>query len=159
MDEIILQSILGVDKRNPCLSLLREESTNKIRIYYGTFLLETVFSDPSHISYRTAAGRLYNAGLNRRILSALFGFDRRTLRRWGNALKTSDPKEALRILSGKGNRKMSLEIIQFSRSRFFSIYPQNHYSYSKQIRHEIFETFDISISSETLRPFFNKCTV
>jgi hypothetical protein len=154
MQEIALQSIIGTCPKNPLLSVLRERESNKLHIYYGVSHLETVQNDPSHITFRTCAGRLYNAGLSRKSLSHLFGVDRRTLRRWGNALKHPDPAEALRILCGRGRYKMTPEVIQFARSRFFSIYPENHYSYSKQIRNEIEECFETRVSSETFRPFF-----
>ncbi|MCK5020747.1 MAG: hypothetical protein KAS32_27245 [Candidatus Peribacteraceae bacterium] len=40
--------------------------------------------------------------------------------------------------------------------RFFKIYPNNHYSYSKEIREEIEKVFEITLSGEVLRPHFNK---
>jgi hypothetical protein len=157
MNEIVLQEILGTDVRNPYLSLLREKDSNRIWIYYGAHLLETVTDDPQHISFRSAAGRLYNAGIKRKLLSELFDFDRRTLQCWGNALLEKDPQEALRMLSGRGNYKLSSEIRQFARMRFFAVYPQNRYSYSKQIRQEIEEVFQIKVCSETLRLLFKRC--
>ena len=82
MDEIVLQSILDADK-NGTLKLFREKESRKIQIFYGVLLLEIVPNDSGHISYRTAAGRLYNAGLKRETLSKVFGVDRRTLQSWG----------------------------------------------------------------------------
>ena len=61
MDEIVLQSILDADK-NGTLKLFREKESRKIQVFYGVLLLEIVPNDSDHISYRTAAGRLYNAG-------------------------------------------------------------------------------------------------
>jgi len=156
MNEIVLQSILGTDNKNPYLSIFQEQSSKRLYIYYGAKLLETVTDDTSHIGLRTAAGRLYNAGLNRKVLSNLFKVDRRTIQSWGSALLNSDPQEALRILSGRRNRKMTPEIIQFVRVRFFSIYPENRYSYSKQIVKELKDVFQCHICSETIRPLLSQ---
>lgn len=142
-------------KKKGSLTLFRETGTNRILVFYGASLLERVPDDPDHISYRTAGGRLYNAGINRSVLSKAFDVDRRTLQSWGNALLLDDKKEAVRILTGQTKCKLTAEILQFTKVRFYTIYPNNHYSYSKQIREEIEEVFGITLSSEILRKRFN----
>lgn len=157
MEEIIaLQAIIGTDKKNPVLSLLREKNTSRYQVYYGCHILEVIQDDPDHIGYRSAIGRLYNARLKRKILSQVFGHDRRTMQLWGKALINKDSDEALRILSGQRNRKITKEIQSFARSRFFLIYKENRYNYSQQIRKEIEDIFGKSLSAELLRPYFNQ---
>jgi len=143
-------------KKNLSLTLFREKHTNHLQIYYGASLLECIPDDPGHIGYRSAGGRLYNAGLDRQILSQTFKVDRRTLQSWGCALLLDDKKEAVKILSGQRNLKLTPEIIQFAKIRFLKIYPDNRYGYSKQIREEIEEVFEIKLSGEVLRKKFNK---
>ena len=158
MDEIVLQSIIGTSKRNPLLSLCRVYNTNKLQIYYGAQLLETVVDDKTHISFRAAVGRLYNAGLKRSKLVETFGVDRKTMQRWGEALLMDSAEESVKALRARGgHRKVTLEIRRFTEVRFEAIYPVNRYSYSKIIREEIEEVFGKRISSETLRPIFNAC--
>ncbi len=90
MNEVVLQSILGTDKRNPYLHVLRRKDTDKLEVYYGAQRLETVVDDKDHISYRACLGRLYNAGLKREALSKVFDVDRKTMQRWGKALLMPD---------------------------------------------------------------------
>ncbi len=50
MNEVVLQSILGTDKRNPYLHVLRRKDTDKLEVYYGAQRLETVVDDKDHIN-------------------------------------------------------------------------------------------------------------
>jgi hypothetical protein len=66
-------------------------------------------------------------------------------------------KEAVKILSGEKTHKLTPEIIQFAKVRFFNIYPyKNKYSYSKEIRNEINDVFELTLTSESLREYFTK---
>lgn len=156
MNEIVLQSILGFDNSHSPITLLRQKDTNVIHVYFGVCHLETIPDDSSHITFRAAVGRLYNARINRRVLSEIFGFDRRTIQRWGAALNHPDPEQTIKILSGQGNRKLTPEIIEFAHTRFVTIYAENRYSYSKQIRKEIEDVYHISVSAESLRPYITE---
>jgi hypothetical protein len=101
--------------------------------------------------------RLFNAGINRRVLKETFKVDVKTMRRWGAALRSDDPERLIRALAGRGGcRKLTVEIRSFVRMRFPSVYQQNRKAYSRQIRAEIQEVFGESISGETLRPLFNE---
>lgn len=156
IEQIALQSVLGFDNSHSPISLLRQNGTNTIQVYFGVCHLETIPDDSSHITFKVAVGRLYNANLNRKSLSATFGFDRRTIQRWGRALHTTDPDQTIKMLSGQGNRKLTTEIIEFAHTRFVTIYAQNRYDYSKQIRKEIEDVYHIAISAECLRPYFTE---
>ena len=151
MDEFVLQSLIGTDKRSPLLSLCRVKGSNMLQIYYGAELLETIPSDPHHINYRAAIGRLYNAGLSRKRLQEVFVVDRKTMQRWGQALLMEDVEEAVRILSGERRHKVSLEIRRFIEVRYSFIYQRNRHSFNKEIREEVFATYGKRLSSETIR--------
>ena len=158
MNEVVLQSILGTDKRNPCLQVCRRQDTNGLEIYYGAQRLETVVDDKNHISYRACVGRLYNAGLNRATLGSVFEVDRKTMQRWGKALLMPDAEASVQALRSRHEpRKLTPEVRRFAEVRFEAIYPKNRYGYNSRIRREIFETFAVTLSSESLRPVFAEC--
>jgi hypothetical protein len=124
-------------------------------IFFGAVLLEIVDSDRENPSFKLLLARLYNAKVKAKTLVETFGVAHTTLRRWGEALKGDDPELLVRILAGRHHpRKLTAEILGFAKKRFSHIYPHNHYSYSQQIREEIQATFEVSLSSETLRPYF-----
>ncbi len=158
MNEVVLQSILGTDKRNPYLHVLRRKDTDKLEVYYGAQRLETVVDDKDHISYRACLGRLYNAGLKREALSKVFDVDRKTMQRWGKALLMPDAEASIQALRSRHDpRKLTAEVRRFAEVRFEYIYPNNRYSYSSRIRQEIYKTFKVALSAESLRPVFAEC--
>ncbi|MEI6391607.1 MAG: hypothetical protein WCT12_10935 [Verrucomicrobiota bacterium] len=83
-----LQLILGPDKRNPCFCLYVDAAKKDLHVYYGLELLEVVPNDHRSPAYRLLGARLYNAGLGVRTLEAVFGLDRKMLRKWGLALRS-----------------------------------------------------------------------
>ncbi len=62
-EESCLQCLLGVDKRNPCLTVYRDLSKGQLQVYYGHELLEVVGDDREQVGFKILVGRLYNAGL------------------------------------------------------------------------------------------------
>ncbi len=106
-----LQLILGPNKRNPCFCLYTDAAEKEIHVYYGLELLEVVPNDSHSPAYRLLGSRLYNAGLRVRTLETVFGLDRKTLRRWGTALRSGDRKWLIEVLKGRwGRRKLTLEM-------------------------------------------------
>ncbi len=75
-----LQLLLPTDKRNPSLSLNRDEAQRKIHVYHRFELLEKVQEDRKHPQYKLMVANLYNAGLKVASLEEIFGFDRKTMR-------------------------------------------------------------------------------
>ncbi len=155
-EPVYLQEIIGVDKKNPFLSVCKHpQQKDKLMVFFGAALLEVVDCDLENPAFKLLLARLYNAQVNRKILASTFGVAITTLRRWGEALTAGDPERLVRILAGRRHpRKLTPEILGFSKTRFNHIHPENHYSYSKQIREEILETFGVTISAEALRPYF-----
>ena len=98
-DSAALQLILGPDKRNPCFCLYVDVAEKEIHVYYGLEVLEVVPNDPRSPAYRLLGARLYNAGLRVRTLEAVFGLDRKTLRKWGLALRSGDRKWLAEVLA------------------------------------------------------------
>lgn len=154
-----LQEIIGTDnKKNPFFSVCKHpDQPGKLWVYFGTVLLETVEDDHNHPTFKMLVARLYNAGLKIESLTRAFGVPYSTLRRWGQTIKSGDTEQLLRLFAGRAHpRKLTLEIKSFAKQRFADIYPDNKYSYSQQIRKEIQDVFEVSISGETLRAPFKE---
>jgi len=151
-----LQQILGTDKRNPCFTVFRNEQETLL-LFYGGELLESLPDDRNHAQYKLMVATLYNAGVNARQLQDVFKVAQKTMRGWGRALENGDPMELARVLAGRqASRKLTAEIQAYARVRFSHIYPENKRSYSKAIRDEIAEGYDVELSAESLRPLFGK---
>jgi hypothetical protein len=155
-EPVPLQEIIGVDKKNPYFTVCKHpQQAGKLMIFFGAALLEIVDEDQDNPAFKLLLARLYNAQVKRKTLVETFGVAISTLRRWGEALSGDDPERLVRVLAGRHHpRKLTPEILGFAEKRFSHIYPENHYSYSKQIREEIQATFEVRISAETLRPYF-----
>ena len=154
--QIHLQEILGTDKSNPIFTLSADpELPGKIYVFFGMALLEVVDDDPNSATFKLLLARLYNAGVKPQHLIKTFSISYTSLRRWGEALKSGDDEKLISVLAGRQHpRKITPEILSFSKNRFSAIYPENHYSYSKVIRQEILDTFNVNICGESLRPHF-----
>ena len=142
-EQIHLQEILGTDKSNPVFTLsANPELPGKIYVFFGMALLEVVDDDPCSATCKLLLARLYNAGVKPQHLIETFSVSYTSLCRWGEALKSGDDEKLIAVLAGRQHpRKLTPEILSFSKNRFSAIYPDNHYSYSKVIRQEILDTF------------------
>ncbi len=155
---IHFQEILGVDKKNPFFTLCKNpEQPEKILVFFGMSLLEVIDDTPDSPALKLLLARLYNSGVKTKSILDSFSVAYTSLRRWGEALKSGDADKLISILAGRQHpRKLTTEIINFLKVRFFAIYPENRYSYSKVIRQEILDVFGVTISGESLRPYFSQ---
>lgn len=152
-----LQEILGTDKRNPCFTIYRDENLHRLHVYYGGQLFEKVPDDQTSPEYRLMIARLYNAGVKAVSLQRAFGVDRKTMRRWGSALKSGDMALLVQILAGRsGHRKLTSEVVSYVRMRFPDIYLDHPCDYSTVMRTEIARVFGKQLCAETLRPLFKE---
>jgi len=158
MSQVIeLQQLLGVDKRNPSFTICRNPAAKYLHVYYGAELYETVPDERENPQYKIMVAQLYNAGVNAVKLSEAFGADRKTMRRWGDALKCGDSERLVKVLEGRQvNRKLTPDIRAFIRIRFPVIYERNISSYSKEMRAEIKESYGVHLCSESLRPLLQE---
>ncbi|MFT5133849.1 MAG: hypothetical protein ACI9SC_002322 [Gammaproteobacteria bacterium] len=153
------QEIIGTDnKKNSFFTVCRDpQQPGKLWVYFGFALLEIVEDDREHPTFKLLLARLYNAGLKVETLISAFDVPYTTLRRWAQVVKSGDVDQLMRMLAGRSHpRKLTREIKSFAKQRFRDIYPDNKYRYSQQIREEISEVFEVSISGECLRPLFNE---
>ena len=148
-----LQLLLPTDKRNPSLSLYRDEVHQSIHVYYGCELLERVPEDRQHPQYKLLVANLYNAGLKVACLEEVFEFDRKTMRGWGQALQSGDAERLKQALEGReGRRKLTPAIAGFITFRFEEVYAQHRGRYNRQLREEVQQVFKVKLSGETVRP-------
>ena len=155
--ENYLQTIISVDKKNPHFTIIRNSKTKTIDVYFVAALLDAIEDTHDNPNLKFMIARLFNAGVNKQSLTRTFGFSYNTIRGWAEAIKTDDPSTIVNALSGQGApKKLTVEIKAYITHRFKSVYVENKYSYSKEIRNEIKEIFDQDISAETLRPLFNE---
>jgi hypothetical protein len=156
-DPEAMQLILGPDKRNPCFCLYVDAAEKEIHVYYGLEVLEVVPNDPRSPAYRLLGARLYNAGLRVRTLEAVFGLDRKTLRKWGLALRSGDGKWLGEVLAGRsGRRKLTLEMESYVRFRWLALRAERRRDYRRRLQEELERVFGVRVSGETLRPLLRQ---
>ena len=113
------QLILGTDKRNPVISIYEDDQQTSLHVYYGFELMEVVPQEREAPAFKLLVGRLYNAGVKACALSAIFEVDRKTMQRWGRALRSGDAPELVRVLAGRAwGRKLTPEIQAYVRTRW-----------------------------------------
>jgi hypothetical protein len=115
-ESVPLQEVLGASKKNPFLTICKSSCyPGKLLVLFGTALLEIVQDDPTHPNFKLLLARLYNSGVKVKSLTDAFEIPYTTLRRWGNALKSGDAEQLMRVLAGRQHpRKLSTEILSFA---------------------------------------------
>lgn len=151
--------MLGTDKRNPLFTVYcqgeGEGEQEQLHVYYGLELLEVVSADRNDASFKMLVGRLANAGVSLRVLRQTFQADRKTIQRWGRALRCRDAHELIRVLEGRrASRKLSPEIRAYVRVRWPDLVKAGLYGIGKRVRQEIHRVFGVKLFQETLRPLF-----
>jgi hypothetical protein len=126
-----------------------------LEVYFGLALLERVERGADSFQFKLLVGRLYNMDYRRKALVEAFDIDLKTIRKWGNALKSGQLDMIEAAFAGHDvRRKLTPEIESYARSRFRELYRDNRYNYSGIIRNEIKEHFGKTLCAETLRPVF-----
>jgi hypothetical protein len=101
---------------------------------YGLEVLEVVPNDPRSPAYRLLGARLYNAGLRVRTLEGVFGLDRKTLRKWGLALRSGDRKWLAEVVAGRsGRRKLTLAMESYMRFRWLALRAERRRDYRRRV--------------------------
>jgi len=149
------QLILPTDRRNPCISLYRmidSDGRRIIQVYYGLELLEEVADDFQDPTYRSMVARLYNAKLKLKSLTEVFQIDPKTIRSWGEALKSRDPQRmSVMFFGADAGRKRTALVESFVRVRLPELLKQRIRNYWATLQAGIAGIFDIRLSGETLR--------
>ncbi len=154
----LLHPLLGTDKSNPFLELLFDPaSPSEILVHFGMHLLEKVNRGKDMIEEKMLAGRLYNANFKRSALVETFQRDRKTLQRYGNALKSGDAQLMFRAFSGQGGeRKLDDQKEQFVRQTFRDTYHEQGCHCNRFIRKELKRKLGITVNRESIRLIINE---
>ena len=145
------QLILGADKRNPVFTVYRDRERERLQVYFGFELLETLPDVPESPACKLLVARLYNAGVKIKSLCETFDFDAKTIRRWGRSLRLGDADELIRVLEGRTHRrKRTPQMESFVRLRLPELWTQRRYGAIQRLRQEIKTVFRIEISAKSL---------
>ncbi len=152
-----LQLVLGADGPNS-FTVYNDEKNNQLYACFGLGLFEVVENDSNNFEYRHLLARLYNLGVKVKTLIEHFGFSYPTYKRWGDALKSGDKERIHMAFSGRGQgvRKLRPEILAFVVHDFEHVYERNKYSYSKEIRQDVKDIYNVDLSAECIRPILGK---
>jgi transposase len=152
-----LQLIIGADSKNE-FTVYKNRKEQKVYVYFGAGLFEVTDDNKNNPELKLLLARLYNAGVKVKTLIEHFGFSYPTYKHWGDALKSGDEERIYNAFSGQGggNKKLKPEIAAFITHDFGHVYARNKYSYSKEIREDIKEIYNVEVSAECIRPLLGR---
>ncbi len=150
-----LQPVLaGCKGTTTDLTVFLSEKEHALFVYLGLALMERVDSDPNQFAYKMLVGRLVNAQTPLEELRRHFNHDPRTMKRWAQALKSTDPEEIVRLFSGRGGvPKVVSPMVRMVKMRYLQLRNRVR-NYRQLIADEVKECFGETISRETLRQLF-----
>jgi hypothetical protein len=146
-----LQPLLGIDKSNPLFEVLfNPEVPDKLLVHFGMKFLEAV--PRNSFAEKLLTARLFNAGFNRKKLTETFGWDFKTMQRWGELLKNGDVENIKRINDGRGARK---KITEEKLLYILNLFDYNHDEKGchiiPYIRERYFEFYNETVCIESIR--------
>lgn len=146
-----LHSLLGLDKSNPLFEILIDpQIPDELLVHFGMHLLEKVHR--GKIEEKLLAARLYNSKFSTKHITAAFGFDRKTLRRWGQALKGGDVERIVRAFAGQGAEKRMIPMLEcYVRATYREVVAEKGCHSNEFIRKELKAKFGQTFCHELLR--------
>ena len=152
----MIQPALCADKSAKTdFSIIYNETESSYDAYLGVALLERVNISGEDIQHKMLVGRLYNADVKRVRLRETFGHDNRTMKKWGEALRSGDINEIARAFAGRAvNKKISPELIRYvkqlyrERERFGR-------AYRRHIIQKVEEVFAVRLSASYISSIFS----
>ena len=110
-----------------------------------------------HAQFKLLVANLDNAGLKVTVLEQTFAVDRKTMRRWGQALLAGNAEPLARVLEGRRRRrKLTPEMASFIAHRFAEVYQRHRRRSSAELRREVLAVFGVSLSGEAIRPLLHR---
>jgi len=154
MKEDIQLVLSSYETRYSDLSVFLDKEESEFYIYIGVALLERISINAEEIGHKMFIGRLYNSGVKLCILQDRFNHDSRTVKKWGNALKTCDVDEMSKAFTGrKATKKTTPELIRYvlQQYQFRSLLGR---SYREKIKMGVEDIFGIRLSSSLISGMF-----
>ena len=151
-----LHSLLGVDKSNPLFEVLFDpEIPDELLVHFGMMFLESV--PRNSFQEKLLIARLFNAGFNQLRLHETFKYAIKTMRHWGELLKSGDAESISRIADGQGAvKKINADKLQYILYLFANHHHEQGCHITSYIVQQYFKLYHESISNETIRLIINK---
>lgn len=149
-----MQGVIGVEKKKSFIHIVKNTDESVLSVYIGFALFETISNDSTSFAFRCLVARLAKSGFSLTAIAQAFGLDWRTVKRYRDILSSSQSdQELLDRLIGyhHKNTKITPEVEAYIRTRFRRLYPKNRKNYNQQLRKEIQQEFDVTLSTEALR--------
>ncbi len=150
-----LQQLLGLDKSNPLFEVYFDPDTPKtLLVHFGFRLLETV--PAKSFQEKLLLARLINAGYNQTRLHEAFGYDIKTMKRWGLLLQSGTTESINKIADGRNcNRKLTDAKLKMIFYLFENHKEEQGCHIISYIVKEYKNIYDETISAETIRTTVN----
>lgn len=151
----MIQPVLSSDNSiSTDLSVFLNSSESTYEVYIGVALLERIGIDPKILQHKMLVGRLWNAGAKLCDLREFFGHDHRTIKKWGDALKSGDIDVMCQAFAGRSIRKKTTpELIRYVRQLYRSRGMLGR-NYREEIINRAREVFGVSISPSLTSELF-----
>ena len=154
MKDNIQLVLSNYETRYSDLSVFLNKEDSEFYVYIGVALLERVSTNAEEIGHKMFIGRLYNQGVKLSVLRERFHHDNRTVKKWGNALKTCDVDVMSKAFTGrKAAKKTTPELIRYvlQQYRFRSVLGR---SYREKIITGVEEVFAVRLSPSLISQIF-----
>ena len=136
------------------LSVFLNTAESDYEVYIGLALLERVKVSPDDLQHKMLIGRLYNARVKLKDIREKFSHDNRTIKKWGNALKSGDMNIMLKAFAGKKVcKKTTPELIRYVQ-QLYRHRSQMDRNYRELIILKTEEVFGVSISPSLASAIF-----
>ena len=149
-----MQGQLGVNRKKPLITLETSDDQKTVHVYLGFLHYEAVPNDPASFQYRHLVARFAITGFPIAALSRVFRFSGPTIRHFKEVVANAgDDQEMFARLRGYNRQKTKLtsEIEAYLKARFDPVYAVNRGSYNRQLRQEVREHFQVTLSPEAIR--------
>ncbi len=154
MIENIQLVLSNYETRYSDLSVFLDKEESEFYVYIGVALLERISIDTEQIGHKMFIGRLYNSGVKLSVLRDRFGHDSRTVKKWGNALKTCDVDEISKAFTGrKAAKKTTPELIRYIQQQYNNRSVLGR-SYREKIIIGVEEVFSVRLSASLISQIF-----
>lgn len=153
----MLQPLLVRDQCSETdLSIFLNDVNQSYDAYLDLALLERVPINPESIALKIFIGRLYNYGIKLCEIRKHFRHDNRTIKKWGEALRSGDVDEMLESFRGRNYRKkLSPEIIRYIRQQYINRQKLNlGANYRQKITWMVKEIFGIDLCPSLMSSIF-----
>ena len=151
MKEDIQLVLSNYESKYSDLSVFLDKEESEFYVYLGVALLERISIDAEEIGHKMFIGRLYNSGVKLCILREVFEHDGRTVKKWGNSLKTCDVDEMSKAFTGrKAVRKTTPELIRYVLQQYHSRSVLGR-SYREKIIMGVEEIFGVHLSPSLIK--------